>query len=231
MLVIAGLLALLLRHLQSLILPLACVTLSVVWTFGLMALCGVSVSMLTIIVPVFLIAVGTAYCLHISSEYLQQIATTHSAGQATLATFRRLTFPGNPGRGHHANRAWLPVGQSHYSHPRVCHFRLFRHAQPACGHALIFSGHALSVACIVHAAHGGTNHRSLFRANSGRCGHPESQTPQTLPVDHRPGCSHLRCRHAAACAWKPTRWPISRAVPMCAGISTTSTRTCPAAFP
>jgi predicted RND superfamily exporter protein len=93
MLVIAGLLALLLRHLQSLILPIACVSLSVVWTFGLMALSGIPVSMLTIIIPVFLIAVGTAYCLHISSEYLQQITNASSAKDAALATFKRLAFP------------------------------------------------------------------------------------------------------------------------------------------
>jgi predicted RND superfamily exporter protein len=93
MLVIGVLLAVLLRHLQSLVLPLACVTLSVSWTFGLMALSGVPVSMLTIIIPVFLIAVGTAYCLHISSEYLQQVSMTASGKDATLATFSRMTFP------------------------------------------------------------------------------------------------------------------------------------------
>ena len=93
MLVIAILLAVLLRHLQSLVLPLACVTLSVVWTFGLMALVGIPVSMLTIIIPVFLIAVGTAYCLHIASEYLEQIRTATSPKDATTATFKRLAFP------------------------------------------------------------------------------------------------------------------------------------------
>ncbi len=93
MLVIATLLTILLRHLRSLMLPLACVTLSVWWTFGLMALFDIPVSMLTIIIPVFLIAVGTAYCLHIATEYLRQLAIASSAKEATLATFQQLTFP------------------------------------------------------------------------------------------------------------------------------------------
>ena len=91
--VIAMLLAGLFRNLHCLILPLACVTLAVCWTFGLMALSGISVSMLTIIVPVFLIAVGTAYCLHICSEYLEQVKRSPSNRAASLAAFSRLTFP------------------------------------------------------------------------------------------------------------------------------------------
>ena len=93
LLVIAALLAGLFRNLHCLILPLSCVTLAVCWTFGLMALSGISVSMLTIIVPVFLIAVGTAYCLHICTEYLLQAKTSPSSRAACLAVFSRLAFP------------------------------------------------------------------------------------------------------------------------------------------
>ncbi len=93
LLVIAILLFLLFRSLHCLLLPLACVALSLVWTFGIMALAGISVSMLTIIVPVFLIAVGTAYCLHICSEYLVQAQNQQSVEAAIQATFGRLAFP------------------------------------------------------------------------------------------------------------------------------------------
>ncbi|MCB2145348.1 MAG: MMPL family transporter [Deltaproteobacteria bacterium] len=93
LIVIAVLLAGLFRNLHCLVLPLSCVTLAVCWTFGLMALSGISVSMLTIIIPVFLIAVGTAYCLHICTEYLQQIKTSPSNSAASLSTFSRLAFP------------------------------------------------------------------------------------------------------------------------------------------
>ncbi len=91
--IIALLLVVLFRNLHCLVLPLACVTLSAVWTFGFMALQGVSVSMLTIIVPVLLIAVGTAYCLHICSEYLTQVHHAESARAAVLETFQHMSFP------------------------------------------------------------------------------------------------------------------------------------------
>lgn len=91
--VIAVLLVVLFRSFHCLLLPLACVSLAMAWTFGCMALSGVSVSMLTIIVPVILIAVGTAYCLHICSEYLNQAGLQPDPGTACWATFSRMAFP------------------------------------------------------------------------------------------------------------------------------------------
>jgi len=91
--IIAILLVILFRSFHCLFLPLACVLLSMVWTFGYMALSGVSVTMLTIIVPVLLIAVGTAYCLHICSEYLNQARQEPSSKAACRATFTRMAFP------------------------------------------------------------------------------------------------------------------------------------------
>ncbi len=92
-LIIALLLVILFRSFHCLLLPLACVSLSMVWTFGYMAFSGISVSMLTIIVPVLLIAVGTAYCLHICSEYLNQAGIEPSAKAACRATFSHMALP------------------------------------------------------------------------------------------------------------------------------------------
>ena len=91
--IIALLLLVLFRSVHCRILPLACVSLSVIWTFGFMAYMGVAVSMLTIIVPVFLIAVGTAYCLHICTEYLTQAQKEPTAEAASQATFSHMAFP------------------------------------------------------------------------------------------------------------------------------------------
>ena len=91
MLVIAALLLAFFRNLQCVLLPLACVALAILWTFGLMAWTGIPVSMLTIIVPVFLIAVGTAYCLHICADYLEQ--PRGDAVEATHHTTLRVAFP------------------------------------------------------------------------------------------------------------------------------------------
>ena len=59
-LVIAAILFFLFRKAQYILIPLICVGLALVWTFGLMAWLNIPLSMLTMIVPVFLVAVGTA---------------------------------------------------------------------------------------------------------------------------------------------------------------------------
>ncbi|MFZ0611080.1 MAG: MMPL family transporter [Desulfobacterales bacterium] len=92
-LLIAGVLFFLYRRVHYVLIPLSCVCLALVWTFGLMALLKVPLSMLTMIVPVFLIAVGTAYCLHIVSEYLVCIHGADSPQSASIATFTTISFP------------------------------------------------------------------------------------------------------------------------------------------
>ncbi len=92
-LLIAVILLFLFRNLACLLLPLACVGCSLVWTFGLMALTGISLSMMTMIVPVFLIAVGTAYCLHICTEYLENAKNAESRAEAAFLTFSTISLP------------------------------------------------------------------------------------------------------------------------------------------
>ena len=91
--VIALILFLLFRNVACLVLPLMTVILSQIWTFGLMAWLGIPLSMMTMIVPIFLIAVGTAYCLHICSEYMKCDKDVSSAKEAVYNAVRLLTFP------------------------------------------------------------------------------------------------------------------------------------------
>ncbi|MBI4776653.1 MAG: MMPL family transporter, partial [Deltaproteobacteria bacterium] len=79
--------------LLCLLLPLASVLLTLLWTLGLMAWTGTAMSMLTMIVPVFLIAVGTAYCLHLMSDYVDRVERCPSRREAVFETFSRLTLP------------------------------------------------------------------------------------------------------------------------------------------
>ncbi len=74
-------------------LPIACVALTLVWTFGLMAWIGTPLSMLTMIVPVFLIGVGSAYCLHVLSEYFACARNASSPRQAVVEAFGAVTLP------------------------------------------------------------------------------------------------------------------------------------------
>jgi len=92
-LVIAVILLVLFRKIRYILIPLICVGLALVWTFGLMAYLRIPLSMLTMIVPVFLVAVGTAYCLHIVSEYLANIKAANSPFEATYGTFANISLP------------------------------------------------------------------------------------------------------------------------------------------
>jgi len=92
-LLIAFILFYLFRKPQYLFIPLVCVGLALVWTFGLMAFLKIPLSMLTMIVPVFLIAVGTAYCLHIISEYLACAVKADSPIDVIVNTFSNITLP------------------------------------------------------------------------------------------------------------------------------------------
>jgi len=90
---IAVILFVLFRSIRFLLVPLLCVGLALTWTLGLMALLRIPLSMLTMIVPVFLIAVGTAYCLHIIAEYLRSVREAESPPQASRATFAAVSLP------------------------------------------------------------------------------------------------------------------------------------------
>ncbi|MBI9075139.1 MAG: MMPL family transporter [Desulfatibacillum sp.] len=92
-LVIALLLLLLFRCVQGLVFPLSCITLALAWTIGLMGWTGTALSMLTMIVPVFLIAVGTAYCLHFVTAYIRAMETGQGAEAAAWSVCRELRLP------------------------------------------------------------------------------------------------------------------------------------------
>ena len=93
LLLITVILFCLFRKLRYILIPLTCVGLALIWTFGLMALLRIPLSMLTMIVPVFLIAVGTAYCLHIVSEYIACSNRADSPATVTDLTFSYIAFP------------------------------------------------------------------------------------------------------------------------------------------
>ncbi len=57
------------RTLRGTLLPLLAVNISVIWTLGLIAATGRSLSTIGIAIPVILIAVGSAYGIHVMNEY------------------------------------------------------------------------------------------------------------------------------------------------------------------
>jgi uncharacterized protein len=81
------------RNLRGILIPSGTVLIAMVWTFGLMAWTGIPLSLLTMIVPVFLIAIGTAYCMYIFPEYVASIKQSAAPREASIQCFSRLGFP------------------------------------------------------------------------------------------------------------------------------------------
>ncbi|MFB6290739.1 MAG: RND family transporter [Candidatus Bipolaricaulia bacterium] len=59
------------RSLRGLLLPLLVVSLSTTWSIGLMALIGIPFTLISFILPVVLVAVGTAYSIHVLNKYYE----------------------------------------------------------------------------------------------------------------------------------------------------------------
>jgi uncharacterized protein len=81
------------RDVRSVFIPTGSVLFALVWTFGMMAWTGTPLSLLTMIVPIFLIAVGTAYCMYILSAYRSEAEVSDSSKEAVYACFIHVRFP------------------------------------------------------------------------------------------------------------------------------------------
>ena len=81
------------RDLRSVIIPAGLVLSALIWTFGLMAWTGTPLSLLTMIVPIFLIAVGTAYCMYILSAFRAEAEVATSSKEAVYGCFIHVRFP------------------------------------------------------------------------------------------------------------------------------------------
>ena len=75
------------------ILSLTTVLLSLIWTFGVMSLARVPFSMLTMIVPVFITAVGTAYCMHLCDALLEHTLPIQSPAEGVIHAFSEMFLP------------------------------------------------------------------------------------------------------------------------------------------
>jgi len=84
---------LLFRNLRGVFIPAGSVLIALIWTFGLMAWTGTPLSLLIMIVPIFLIAVGTAYCMYVFPEYALAQKTCETPQNASFQCFKQLGFP------------------------------------------------------------------------------------------------------------------------------------------
>jgi predicted RND superfamily exporter protein len=59
------------RHLAAVLLPLVTVLVAVIWSIGAMPLFGIKLSILSTVLPVILVAVGSAYGIHVITHYME----------------------------------------------------------------------------------------------------------------------------------------------------------------
>ena len=69
--IVLGMLFFSFRRFTYVILPFLTVVIAVLWTVGMAAMIGIKLSVLTTILPVILVAVGSAYGIHIVTHYIQ----------------------------------------------------------------------------------------------------------------------------------------------------------------
>ncbi len=81
------------RRAGGVFVPLLVVVFSVIWTVGLMALFGISLNMLTGIVPIILIAMGSADGIHIMRRYYEKKQLGMGPAEAIKETFSELSAP------------------------------------------------------------------------------------------------------------------------------------------
>jgi predicted RND superfamily exporter protein len=89
-LVVLGVLFFSFRHLTAVLLPLITVLVAVIWSIGAMPLFGVKLSILSTVLPVILVAVGSAYGIHVITHYMENLGERDSP--LSDAEHRELVF-------------------------------------------------------------------------------------------------------------------------------------------
>ncbi len=81
------------RTFRGVILPLLVVVISTIWTVGLMGLTGTDMSIISNVVPVILLAVGTAYGIHFLSRYYEDITSEEQKLPQIIKTVQHIGVP------------------------------------------------------------------------------------------------------------------------------------------
>ncbi|MBW2258839.1 MAG: MMPL family transporter [Deltaproteobacteria bacterium] len=81
------------RNLRGALVPFTAVCITLVWTFGLMGLLDRSLCMVTMIIPTLLIAVGSAYAMHIMAAYFDETTRQETNNQAVVKGLTRVCLP------------------------------------------------------------------------------------------------------------------------------------------
>lgn len=80
------------KSVRGIVLPLLTVLMSIVWTIGLMALVGRPLSLISNVLPVLLVAVGSAYGIHIVARFGEEVHAGADRGEAVETAVRSTGF-------------------------------------------------------------------------------------------------------------------------------------------
>ncbi len=81
------------KSFRGVVLPLLTVIFSTIWSLGLMALFDVSVSLVTNATPILLIAVGSAYGIHMMTKYYEDIRNDDTKKDRITAALQEVGIP------------------------------------------------------------------------------------------------------------------------------------------
>ncbi len=79
--------------LRGVLLPLLVVVLSTIWTMGAMAVAHVPITIVSFIMPIILLAIGIAYCIHVLNKYYEEISAGKSRREAVIETGMMMVSP------------------------------------------------------------------------------------------------------------------------------------------
>ncbi len=91
--VLLGFLFLFFRNFRGMVLPLLAVGIGSIWTIGLMSLLDVPLTMVTSVLPVALIAVGSAYGIHVLENVFSDAEEGRTGSSGITASVTRVSLP------------------------------------------------------------------------------------------------------------------------------------------
>jgi predicted RND superfamily exporter protein len=90
---IALILAISFRSPVGVLLPVLNVSMAVIWTIGFIGFTGRSISLVSSMLPPLLVAVGSAYSIHVVADFFDVFRREGNAKQAMLVTMREVAMP------------------------------------------------------------------------------------------------------------------------------------------
>ena len=81
------------RNWRGVLLPLSIDVISTIWTMGLMGYMGIELSIVSNIIPVILLGLGTAYGIHFIARYYEDITTEENKYRDIENTIRNISVP------------------------------------------------------------------------------------------------------------------------------------------